>query len=170
MVAIEQREGNVALPEIDGAEKAGVGMPLSGRLSARNANALAVLAEDAGHPFQQVWRIPAVIVRESNQVSRGVTQANIIGFGVPALRGANVRDPEFVAIMGDELLDAVVIILIDDDGVEIPERLRAQGVEKTVQLAFATDSREDKGEVHIASFAGDVSCCKGGRSVSAERH
>src|SRR5262245_4202395 len=99
--------------------------------------------EERCHPLQQIAWIPAVVVRKADDVRAGVAQADVASVAVAELR-PQVEDREGALCTGDDLDEAVVAVLVDDDQAEAAERLRIERSQERFRLVRAVDGGENE--------------------------
>lgn len=103
-----------------------------------------MIEETASDTLEQVLVcIGAVVVGERDHVGSEMRQGDVASARQPSWR-AETEDVEVVG--GDDVGDAIVVVLVDDEDTETAMRLAVERGEKTVELRRPVDGRHDQVE------------------------
>ena len=115
-----------------------------------------VLLKPGSHILQGVWVIPAIVVRESQNLSRALCQPKIASLRDPRSATKMLQLDERVAIgivdchlrgpIRQQIRQSVIWILIDDDQFKIAQLLRGKAREENGYLIGAIDRGNDETE------------------------
>lgn len=116
---------------------------------ADDAVACTVFAEGLQHGFDGVFFIPAVVVWECDDVTRGVGQSEVAGAGKAGSIKAKVRDVEPAGLtFVNKSKQAVIGVLVNHQQFEAPVRLGDQTADQDTNIVGSTQSGKDERGFH----------------------